>query len=246
MRDWYELAFGELYLELYSHRNDAEAEKVLGLVFAEGELRDRSVIDVACGAGRYLEELEKRGAWAMGVDLSAPLLRAARERNSALHLTRADMRAIPLADLAVDWTLSLFTSFGYFETKAEHAALAQELTRVAREGVIVDVPNPRYLERNLVKESSRELGERRVEEHRRLLRDPKRVVKRVRVLDAKGELVTEYEERVMLFSRSEFLELFESAGLSLHSLHGDYDGSPFEEATSPRQLARFESMEKVS
>jgi len=246
MREWYEIAFGELYLELYSHRNDEEAKKVLGLIFAEGELRGKAVIDVACGAGRYLEDLERRGAWAMGLDLSAPLLRAARERNPALHLTRADMRAIPLADFAVDWALSLFTSFGYFESQEEHAALARELARVARKGVIVDIPNPSFLERNLVKESSRALGERRVEERRRLLRDPNRVVKRVRVLDAKDELVAEYEERVMLFSRSAFTELFENAGLSLHSLHGDYDGSPFSEATSPRQLARFETKGKRS
>jgi len=180
-------------------------------------------------------------ARALGVDLSNPLLRAARKRNPALHLARADMRAIPLRDRAMDWALSLFTSFGYFETPEEHAALARELARVARTGVIVDVPNPRFLERNLIEESTRELGERRVEEQRRLLRDPKRVVKRVRILDLDDALVAEYEERVMLFDNSEFIGLFERSGLSLHALHGDYDGSPFEEESSPRQLARFET-----
>lgn len=246
MKEWYEIAFGELYLELYSHRNEAEAEQVLGLVFARDELRHCAVIDVACGAGRYLEELNERGAWAMGVDLSTALLQEGHRNDPALHLVRADMRAIPLANDAVDWTLSLFTSFGYFETVKEHAALARELARVARRGVVVDVPNPAFLQRNLVEESTRKLGERRVEECRRLLHEPNRVVKRVRIFDSNDELITEYEERVMLFSKSEFTGLFENAGLSLHSIYGDYEGSPFQEEASPRQLARFERSGRAS
>jgi SAM-dependent methyltransferase len=246
MKEWYEIAFGELYLELYSHRNEAEARQVLGLVFDRDELQHGTVIDVACGSGRYLEELSRRGAWAMGVDLSTALLQEGHEKDPALHLVRADMRAIPLADAAVDWTLSLFTSFGYFETMQEHEALAWELARVARRGVVVDIPNPAFLQRNLVQESTRMLGERRVEERRRLLHDPNRVVKRVRIFDPNDELISEYEERVMLFSNSEFIGLFENAGLSLHSIHGDYEGAPFRKGTSPRQLARFERSGKAS
>ena len=240
MKPWYETAFGDFYLELYSHRDQAEAERVLGLAFAQDELRNRTVIDVACGAGRYLEELHRRGAWALGVDLSPALLHAARERNSGLHLALADMRTLPLCDRAVDWALSLFTSFGYFESMEEHRELAHELSRVVRRGVIVDVPNPRHLERNLVPESSREVGKHRIDERRRLLQDPARVVKRVKIRDMSGELVREYEERVMLFSPASFVGLFETAGLSATEMYGDYEGTPFRENESPRQLARFE------
>jgi hypothetical protein len=122
----------------------------------------------------------------------------------------------------------------------EHRELAAELTRVVKRGVIVDIPNPRFLESALAPESSRVVANHRIEERRRLLNDPRRVVKRVRIHDLKGVLVQEYEERVMLFSQATFVELFEAAGLSVTGMYGDYEGSPFREEESPRQLGRFE------
>jgi ubiquinone/menaquinone biosynthesis C-methylase UbiE len=246
MKPWYEIAFSELYLDLYAHRDLDEARRVLDFLFSDGELAGARVADVACGAGRYLGELRRRGAWALGLDLSPWLLKAAREEDPDVPLVRADMRAIPLVAHAVDWSLSLFTSFGYFQTVEEHGALARELARIAGRGVFVDIPNPTYLEKNLVGQSTRQLGERRIEETRRLQSDPARVLKRVHVAGSRGETLLEYEENVMLFTLDHLTEMFRAAGLRAVRVHGDYDGSAFAPQTSPREIVRFEAVDRRS
>ena len=236
MKAWYERAFGEFYLQLYSHRDAGEARRVLDLLFSDDELQASVVLDLACGAGRYLPEIERKGAQALGFDLSMPLLLEAVKRYPETRLARADMRHIPLADASVDWVLSLFTSFGYFEDMEAHCRLAREWSRVARRGLVVDVPNPAYLRAKLVPVSQRRRDSFRIEETRRLESDPLRVVKEVRVSSEHGEPVLDYEERVMLFDPEELDEILEQAGMSPVDRYGDYDGSEFDRELSPRQL----------
>jgi SAM-dependent methyltransferase len=239
MKPWYVEAFGDLYLRLYAHRDGGEAARVLDLVFAPGELQGVGVLDVACGAGRYLEILTGKGATPVGVDLSPPLLAEARRRLPHVHLVRGDMRRLPMRDAGFAWSLSLFTSFGYFDGVDEHAALARELARVADRGVVVDVPNPAALRRSLVPHSERNLGGLLVREKRWLEEVPPRVHKEVLVLDGAAE-VARYRERVLLFAPRELDALFAAAGLEPVRRWGDYDGGSFADATSPRQLVRYE------
>src|SRR5687767_9208056 len=96
MTEWFEEWFGEEYLQLYPHRDDAEAERAVALVLrATGFQRGWRVLDVACGAGRHARAFEAAGARCVGVDLSATLLRIARTVTGA-SLVRADMRALPI------------------------------------------------------------------------------------------------------------------------------------------------------
>lgn len=238
MMPWYERAFGEFYLELYAHRDEGEARRVLDLVFPGEELVGCRVLDLACGAGRYLPEIQRKGGQALGMDLSLPLLHEARAKLEAPVLVRADMRRIPLVDQSVDWLLSLFTSFGYFEDLETHRNLSREWARVVRTGMVLDVPNPEHLEAHLVANSRREHGDRVVEEARRIEDSPRRVVKELRVLSSEGDLLLGYEERVMLFSPAQLDELMDDAGMEIRQRFGDYDGSDFTPASSPRQILK--------
>jgi len=239
IRPWFEQAFQAQYLELYAHRDAAEAERVLRMIFPPPALKGVQVADVACGGGRYLAALEKEGAWAVGLDLSGDLLRQAREVVPRARLVRCDMRRIPLADRGVDWVLSLFTSFGYFETVSEHRALLGEMSRVARVGVVLDIPNPAPLLRGLVPFSRRETGGLRVEEKRRLETEPLRVVKEVRLTRKSDGQLMEYEERVMLFTPGDLEEMTKASRLVLDRRWGDYEGGAFDEEESPRQILRL-------
>jgi trans-aconitate methyltransferase len=52
--EWFESWFGEDYVALYPHRNEAEAERVVALI--ADNVRDRDVglvLDLACGPGRH-------------------------------------------------------------------------------------------------------------------------------------------------------------------------------------------------
>src|SRR5512140_898974 len=96
---WFEKAFGPIYLELYGHRDEREAARVVQVLekhlpgLNAGEERGAPVLDIACGAGRYLEALRKRGVRVIGLDLSPALLEHA-GRIAPGHLVRGDMRCL--------------------------------------------------------------------------------------------------------------------------------------------------------
>jgi SAM-dependent methyltransferase len=238
--DWFRSAFGERYLELYAHRDGREAAAVMALLFGPQELQGRGVLDVGCGAGRYLTELQARGAVPVGLDLSWRLLREARAASVAAPLVRADMREIPFGSGTFDWTLCMFTSFGYFASQREHAALAGELARVARCGVVVDAPNGPPLARGLVPLSRRETDAGIVEERRWLESAPPRVCKTIRLL-RRGDLaeLERYDERVMLFTREQFAAMFAPHGLAVADARGGYDGAPLDPQRSERILLKL-------
>lgn len=78
-KPWYVEGFGEHYLELYAHRNEREAELAMALLArVTPPLTGQRVLDLGCGGGRHLAALGRRGARALGLDLSWPLLDAAR------------------------------------------------------------------------------------------------------------------------------------------------------------------------
>lgn len=64
------------------------------------DVRGLTALDVGCGTGRYLRELESRGALAFGMDLSTSMLERARSQSG--RLTRADLRALPFDAMTID------------------------------------------------------------------------------------------------------------------------------------------------
>lgn len=64
------------------------------------DLGGRAVIDAGCGTGRYLRLLRRRGARAVGVDLSPAMIARAHAEGGAV--ARADIAALPFASQSVD------------------------------------------------------------------------------------------------------------------------------------------------
>lgn len=233
---WFESSFGERYLQLYRHRSDDEADRALEALLALHPPEGGPVLDLACGAGRHLAALERRGLPAVGLDLSAVLLREARARAGS-PLVRADMRHLPFARDHFGLLLCMFTSFGYFGAPAAHAPVLAGMDRVCRGPLLLDLPNPEVLRRALVARSEREVDGLRVVERRWLEEDPARVCKDIDLLDpATGEVVEHYEERVTLFTPEELDALLAGCGREPVARYGDYDGSAFDLATSPRHI----------
>ena len=152
MTEWFEEWFGEEYLELYPHRDAAEAERAVRLIAERVGLQPGwRVLDVACGAGRHARAFELASARCVGVDLSAALLRVARGVTGA-PLVRADMRALPIRPRSMDLTVNLFTSFGYFDRDSEHAGALAEMVSTVRTGgwFVIDFLNARAVRSRLV------------------------------------------------------------------------------------------------
>lgn len=85
---------------------------------------DATVVDVGCGTGTAVRELAGAGANAVGVDVSAALLRVARERAPELEFCQADLLDLPFDDGSID---------GYrAERVYQHVAEPERALREAR------------------------------------------------------------------------------------------------------------------
>jgi SAM-dependent methyltransferase len=239
MSNWFDRAFGPWYLKLYPHRDRAEAERawlVLGPRLAAGA----SVLDVGCGPGRYLEVLRERGFRAVGLDRSADLLReAARAGAAPGRLARGDMRRLPFRGEVFDAVLSMFTSFGYFETRAEHRTLLAEFARVTGPGgiFVLDTLNAPAVRETLVPASRRLVEGHEVIETRSVEsgHDADRVVKELVILDPRGGELERYQERVALYDREEVSDMLGASGWTVREVLGDYAGGPWS-VRSPRLI----------
>jgi SAM-dependent methyltransferase len=232
MTEWFEEWFGEDYLRLYPHRDDADAGRAVGLIARSVGLQSGwRVLDVGCGAGRHARAFVQAGARCFGLDLSATLLRIARQVTGA-PLIRADMRQLPIRPSSMDLTVNLFTSFGYFERDAEHmAALREMIGTVRRSGwFAIDFLNPAAVRRQLVPQETVELGGQTVRVTRSVSPDGRYVCKSIHPSGGR-----QYMERVRLFEPDQISQMIQSAGVQVRHRFGDYDASPLS-PESPRTI----------
>lgn len=95
------------------------------------------ILDIGCGAGRNAGPLAETGFEVIGLDLSWPMLEAARSRpgtdSGALRLVRSDMNHLPLRDRAVDLVIA-HGIWNLAASGAEFRRAVREAARVARPG----------------------------------------------------------------------------------------------------------------
>lgn len=237
---WYDVAFDELYPELYAHRDDTEAETAITWLETAlrtsglGGLRGRRVLDLGCGTGRHLRALAGRGAEPVGLDRSLPILARARAGlPSGAALVAGDLRALPFRRGAFGGALSMFTSLGYFAAEADHAAAFADAGRVLEPGAFlaVDYLNAQAVAAGPEPDSRRAVGDYEVEERRRIAAGGTRIEKEVTIrrLSARGagEPVKHYVESVALWDRPELEARLRRAGLEPRVAAGDYQGAPY-------------------
>jgi len=236
---WYRRWFGDEYLELYSHRDQQEADAAVEL-FARltGLGAGASVLDLACGAGRHLGPFMARGLQAVGLDLSLSLLRQGAHSIPDAHLVRADMRRLPFADATFQGVASFFTSFGYFDTEEEDRRVLGEARRILKEGghLLLDFLNAHKVIEGLSPRDEEVVDGRRIVQTRRLIRGGKVVEKVIRIESASGgEPPRSFRERVRLYTAPELEALLVSTDFQPVERMGDYRGAPAN-SSSPRVI----------
>jgi SAM-dependent methyltransferase len=230
MTEWFEEWFGEEYLQLYPHRNDADADAMVDLIrrVLPWETGWRT-LDVGCGAGRHARALAQAGARVVGLDLSMSLLRRARQL-TPVPLVRADMRILPIREGSMDLTVNLFTSFGYFSNDQQHReALAGMLATLCPGGwFVMDFLNATTVAHNLVPQETVALGTGPARVTRRLSSEGEYVVKVIETAEGRR-----FMERVRLLTPEVLTAMIRRAGGGIIATHGSYDGAELT-TTSPR------------
>ncbi|RKO26115.1 class I SAM-dependent methyltransferase [Pseudarthrobacter phenanthrenivorans] len=98
MKSWYDLHARSYAMRTWNLSDFPGLEADLNS-FQAATLNGMPILDVGCGAGRDVEALAERGSSVIGVDLSLPLLRIARERcqNLPVELIHASALRLPLS-----------------------------------------------------------------------------------------------------------------------------------------------------
>jgi len=242
MSEWFKDWFvSEEYLQVYSHRDNAEAKQLIDFILKEISIPQNAVIlDAACGAGRHSKILLDKKYKVFGFDLSKTLLKIA---NQSIN-SNADNSQFICADLRNVWfkqkfdlVINLFTSFGYFNEDAENVKFINcAFDLLADNGYyILDYLNPTFVKNNLVPYSKKTIDKKEIFEERKIVNG--RVEKIILIKNC--SLVKKYKESVKLYSYKEVETMFANIGFKIIKCFGDYQGNKFNENQSPRMLIIF-------
>jgi SAM-dependent methyltransferase len=237
-KDWFS---SDEYLEVYNHRDEEDAGKLLTLILKNTCVHTSSkILDAACGAGRHSLYLLEKGHNVFGFDLSATLLKKAKteaqNRNVKLDIFCADLRNVGIKK-KFDLILNLFTSFGYFESDEENFAFPDVSYKILnRDGFyVLDYLNREFIIRTLVPESVRDVNGKKIIELRKI--DKGRIVKEIIINNKDNE--RSFLESVKLYKKDEIIKEFNKIGFKLYKLFGEYDGSEFDINNSSRLIMFF-------
>jgi SAM-dependent methyltransferase len=230
-RTFYPYMFGERRMAAAL----AEVERVLAL---SGVTRGR-VLDLGCGPARHSLILAQKGFEVTGVDRSPFHLSKARELadGATIELVEADMRDF-VRPAAFDLALSLFTSFGYFDTREEDlAVLCNVRASLKQSGVfVIDVTSKEYvISQGCSTQWEKGIGGEIQIHHHEVFPGWGRL--RVQWLLIEGERARQFEFQQNLYSGQELAALLARAGFTDVRLFGSLDGAPYD-AAATRLIAR--------
>ena len=233
MPDWFEdeTFWEKLYPFLFTDSKLEAAETEVESVLRLAGLEQGDVLDLACGPGRHSVALAKQGFRVTGVDLSAFLLRKAGERahaeNVDVEWMQQDMRRFVRPD-SFDLAISLFTSFGYFESENDDLRVLRNIHKSLRTGgtLVMEMAGREPLARGFHPTTSKELADGRllVERHE-LVDDWTRIRNHWIVIEDDAAATFQFEFTV--YSGQELKDRLFDAGFSHVQLFGAYDSREY-------------------
>ncbi|MEN8193406.1 MAG: class I SAM-dependent methyltransferase [Bacteroidota bacterium] len=242
MNSWYKNWFdSEEYLEVYSHRNENDAVNLLNLINTFLSLpAGSSILDAACGSGRFCNLFAAQGFKITAFDLSKKLLELSVQESLNKHLKvqyfRADLRHIPLKS-SFDLILNMFTSFGYFNTDEENFSFIDRTYSLLKINgfFIFDYLNKENVIRNIKPRTEKRINDKIITEERSI--NNNRVEKVITIKTDKGKKV--FKESVHMYTKDEIIKKSESFGFEVYKIFGDYLGTEFDELNSERLIVFF-------
>ena len=198
-----------------------------------------SVLDLGCGIGRHVLELGRRGYHVVGVDRTARYLEIARARAQSERLStellREDMRTFHRRN-AFDGVISIFTSFGYFDSAEQDQQVVRNVFDSLRPGgaFLVDVQGKENVARTFRKRDWRPIQMEGRDilllEERELL--PAWTGVRSRWIFIEEDRRADFTMTVRLYSATELVALLKECGFGAVDIFGGLDGAPYDQNAS--------------
>ncbi len=232
MPEWFEdkTFWNKLYPFLFTGQKLEAAESEVESVLELAGLEQGDVLDLACGPGRHSVALAKRGFRVTGVDLSPFLLRKARERaraeNVDVEWVQEDMRRFVRPE-GFDLAISLFTSFGYFESRDDDLKVLRNIHQSLRGGgaLVIEMAGREPLARGFQATTSKELADGRLLVERHQVVDDWNLKNELIVIE--DDTATTFRFEVRTYSGQELKDRLLEAGFADVRLLGGYDRSEY-------------------
>jgi SAM-dependent methyltransferase len=238
--NWFENWFCSPYYRiLYQNRDELEAQEFVEQLLAYLQpAQGSTMLDIACGAGRFARQLSGHGYDVTGIDISNSSIATAKNfETDNLHFFVQDMR-LPFYTNYFDYAFNFFTSFGYFTHERDHILAARSFAGALKnDGILViDYLNHEYVTANLVAEEEIVQGDYVFRISRRL--ENNHFIKEIRFTGDDAQ-PRQFTESVAAFTLADFTRMLRPAGMVPVGTFGDYQLNPYHPVDSPRLIMIF-------
>lgn len=237
--EWFSTWFNSRYYHiLYGNRDDAEAQAFVmalnSVLLPIINKQQPSLLELACGAGRHARMFNTIGYSVTAVDLAAESIAEAKAAGpSTIDYQVMDMRQL-IFGRTFDLVTNLFTSFGYFDSKTDNAAVLTGVTKCLNSNglFVIDFLNATRVIETLVPNEVVTRGNITFEIKRSIENDF--ICKRIRFhADQKTHT---FEERVQALNYHDLIALLRNAHLNVIHAFGSYQLDTFQLESSDRVI----------
>lgn len=249
MKEWWRHFFQPITAEvMFASRAEATEKEVAQVVRQTKAAPPLEVLDLACGTGRHSMALARRGFAVTGLDYSKTYLRearkAAKKARTPIRFVHGDMKTLePLfAANAFGLVVSLYNSFGYFDSRRDDFRMLKAVYRVLKPGgwFVINTMNKAGVIRRLAKPVSRghePLPNVFMIDEARYDRGPRQTVCRWTIVDARRSkaAISRLGFKQNVYSHAELKKLLRAAGFTIEKTWGVLSGGRFDPRTSWHQ-----------
>ncbi len=217
---------------MFNSERWAEVPAVVeGIISLTGVKPGSAVLDSCCGPGRHGLEFARRGYKLTGVDITKAYLDAfsasAAGEALSVELIHEDVRKFVRPD-AFSLALNLFTSFGYFETRAEDEAYLRQLYISLKPGaaLVMDMVGKETAARDFIEGEWFEREGKLILTEFTVVGTWEGLRNRWVIVDGKRRIDRSWVQR--LYSAHELAEALKLVGFSNIRLFGSMDGANYD------------------
>jgi ubiquinone/menaquinone biosynthesis C-methylase UbiE len=230
--------------ELFSKTED-QINLLSGIFSAYGVGRKSRILDLCCGSGRHAIALAKKGYRVVGIDLSEPLIKMARnnaknrEIDGKVEFIVGDVRDLDkiFKGYSFGAVISMTYSIGYYTEEADENILGQARKLTSRSGILVidlDI-NRDYFVSRFTRTAVFAVGKHEIHEYRKFDFERSRYQPTWKIFEETGKDLRyedEFHLDMRLYSLHELISLVERAGWEYNKAYGDFSLRPVTKESS--------------